>query len=341
MSWPNPAARHLRQRRPGPTVVTMTNTQAGEVAVRVRDLRKSYGEVEAVSGVDFDVAHGEVFCLLGPNGAGKTSIVEILEGYRSRTAGEVTVLGFDPAGSPRELRERVGIVLQECGVQRDLTVAELLEMYGRYHLRGRSVDELISLVELGDKRDVRARELSGGQRRRLDLALALVGDPDLVFLDEPTTGFDPAARRQAWSTIRSLCELGKTVFLTTHYMDEAQALADRVAVLRGGEIIALGSPDELGGRDARPAEVRFTLPAAWSLGDLPELPVTERSTAGDRVLMLTVEPVRTVQALTSWALDHDVELGHFSVTQPTLEDIYLELTGPEKDNLVVPEEAIA
>jgi ABC-2 type transport system ATP-binding protein len=309
----------------------MTNAQEGEAAVRVRNLCKSYGDVEAVGGVDFDVAHGEVFCLLGPNGAGKTSIVEILEGYRSRTAGEVSVLGFDPAGSPRELRERVGIVLQECGVQRDLTVAELLEMYGRYHLRGRPVDELIALVELEEKRDVRARELSGGQRRRLDLAIALVGDPDLVFLDEPTTGFDPAARRHAWSTIRSLRELGKTVFLTTHYMDEAQFLADRVAVLRAGEIIAIGRPDELGGRDARPAEIRFTLPAAWSLGDVPEVPVTERSIAGDRVLMLTAEPIRAAQALTSWALDHEVALGHFSVTQPTLEDIYLELTGPEDE----------
>ncbi len=297
----------------------------------MRGLRKSYGDVEAVRGVDFDVAHGEVFCLLGPNGAGKTSIVEILEGYRTRSSGEVSVLGFDPAGSPRELRERVGIVLQECGVQRDLTVAELLEMFGRYHLRHRSVDELLALVELEDKRDTRAQNLSGGQRRRLDLALALVGDPDVVFLDEPTTGFDPAARRHAWSTIRSLCDLGKTVFLTTHYMDEAQFLADRVAVMRAGEIIALGRPDELGGRDARPAEIRFTLPPGWSLGDVPELQISERSIDGDRVLLRTAEPVRATHGLTSWALHHDIALSHLSVTQPTLEDIYLELTGPEQE----------
>jgi ABC-2 type transport system ATP-binding protein len=317
----------------------MTNHQVTE-AIRVRGLRKSYGEMEAVGGVEFDVAHGEVFCLLGPNGAGKTSIVEILEGYRSRSSGEVSVLGFDPADSPRELRERVGIVLQECGVQRDLTVAELLEMYGRYHLRHRSVEELLALVELEDKRDTRARNLSGGQRRRLDLALALAGDPDVIFLDEPTTGFDPAARRQAWSTIRSLCDLGKTVFLTTHYMDEAQFLADRVAVMRAGEIIALGTPDELGGRDARPAEIRFTLPAGWSLPDVPELPISERTIDGDRILLSTIDPVGAAHRLTSWALDHDIALARFSVTQPTLEDIYLELTGPEDERRTIGAEAI-
>jgi ABC-2 type transport system ATP-binding protein len=187
---------------------------AAEPAITVRDLRRSYGANEAVRGVSFDVMRGEVFCLLGPNGAGKTSIVEILEGYRNRTAGDARVLGIDPATGSRDLRERVGIVLQQCGVQPDLSVAELIEMYGRYHVRRRSVDELIELVELADKRDTRAQQLSGGQRRRLDLALALVGDPELIFLDEPTTGFDPAARRQAWSTLRSLCDLGKTIFLT-------------------------------------------------------------------------------------------------------------------------------
>jgi ABC-2 type transport system ATP-binding protein len=305
---------------------TTNNTHTEGLAVEVRDLRKSYGETEAVRGVSFEVQHGEVFCLLGPNGAGKTTTVEILEGYRSRTSGDVRVLGMDPADPPRELRERVGIVLQECGVQRDLTVTELIEMFGRYYERSRPVDEVIELVELGEKRFTRANDLSGGQRRRLDLALALVGDPDLIFLDEPTTGFDPAARRNAWSTIRSLCELGKTVFLTTHYMDEAQYLASRVAVMRAGEIIAVGRPDELGGRDLRPAEIRFALPAQWSVGDIPELPLLERSVAGDRVLLLTREPVAAVQQLTSWAIDHGVDLEHFSVTQPTLEDIYLELT---------------
>lgn len=298
----------------------------------MRDLRKSYGETEAVRGVSFEVRRGEVFCLLGPNGAGKTTIVEILEGYRTRTGGEARVLGIDPATGARELHEQVGIVLQQCGVQNDLTVAELVEMYGRYHVRGRPVDEVIDLVELTEKRDVRAKKLSGGQRRRLDLALALVGDPDLIFLDEPTTGFDPAARRQAWSTIRSLCELGKTVFLTTHFMDEAQHLADRVAVMSKGEIIAAGKPDEIGGRDVRPAEIRFSLPSRWSLGDLPELPAQERAMDGDRVVIQTKQAVRAAQILTTWALEHDVELEHFSVTQPTLEDIYLELTRAGQDN---------
>jgi ABC-2 type transport system ATP-binding protein len=304
-----------------------SDTQTGELAIEVRDLRKSYGEVEAVRSVSLQVATGEVFCLLGPNGAGKTSIVEILEGYRTRTAGEARVLGLDPAHSPRELRERVGIVLQQCGVQRDLTVAELVEMYGRYRAKPRPVDEVIELVELTEKRDTRAKHLSGGQLRRLDLALALVGDPDLIFLDEPTTGFDPGARRQAWSTIRSLCDLGKTVFLTTHYMDEAQHLANRVAVMNAGQIIASGRPEELGGRDLRPAEIRFSLPVDWSLGDLPEVPFEQRSLERDRVVLLTKQPVVAAQRITTWALDHDVALEHFSVAQPTLEDIYLELTG--------------
>jgi ABC-2 type transport system ATP-binding protein len=309
-----------------------TNTQTDGLAIEVRDLRKSYGEIEAVRGVSFEVLRGEVFCLLGPNGAGKTTTVEILEGYRERTAGDARVLGMDPALAERELRERVGIVLQESGVQTDLTVAELIEMYGRYYSRRRPVDELIELVELGSKRDVRARELSGGQRRRLDLALGLVGDPDLVFLDEPTTGFDPAARRHAWSTIRSLCDLGKTVFLTTHYMDEAQHLADRVAVMNAGQIIAMGRPEELGGRDLRPAEIRFTLAADWSLGDLPDIPCETRSLDGDRVVVVTKEPVAAAQRITTWALEHGVDLGHFTVSQPTLEDIYLELTGSVQEN---------
>ena len=330
MSWLIWAVRHLRAAWAPHNLLSMTttHTQAEGLAIEVRDLRKSYGEVEAVRGVSFEVARGEVFCLLGPNGAGKTSIVEILEGYRKRTHGEATVLGMDPAHGQRELRERVGIVLQQCGVQNDLTVTELLEMYGRYHERRRPVNELIELVELGDKRDTRARKLSGGQLRRLDLALALVGDPDLVFLDEPTTGFDPGARRQAWSTIRSLCDLGKTVFLTTHYMDEAQHLANRVAVMNAGQIIAMGRPEELGGRDLRPAEIRFTLPSNWSLGDLPDIPCEQRSLEGDRVLVLTKEPVVAAQRITTWAIDNDVDLGHFSVSQPTLEDIYLELTRP-------------
>jgi ABC-2 type transport system ATP-binding protein len=203
-------------------------------------------------------------------------------------------------------------------------------MYRRYHLRERDVDELIELVELGEKRDARARQLSGGQRRRLDLALALVGDPDLVFLDEPTTGFDPAARRHAWSTIRSLCQLGKTVFLTTHFMDEAQTLADRVAVMRDGVIVAEGKPDEIGGRDLRPTEIRFILPPQHSAADLPELPGAEVTSDSDQVLVRTRETVPVTARITSWALEHEIELGHFSVTQPSLEDIYLALTGSDE-----------
>src|SRR5919204_2935510 len=229
-------------------------------AIEVHELHKRYGALEAVRGIGFEVGEGEVFCLLGPNGAGKSTTAEILEGYRSRSGGSVSVLGHDPERGERRLRERLGIVLQECGVQSDLTVAELVEMYGRYYPRRRPVEELLDLVELDAKRDARVRSLSGGQRRRLDLALGLVGDPDVLFLDEPTTGFDPSARRQAWSTIRNLCALGKTVFLTTHYMDEAQALADRIAVLRAGELVAIGTPAEIGGRGEAPPEIRLRLP---------------------------------------------------------------------------------
>jgi ABC-2 type transport system ATP-binding protein len=295
-------------------------------AIEVSNLGKRYGKLEAVRGISFTVAVGEVFCLLGPNGAGKTTTTEILEGYRKRSSGEVSVLGLDPEGGARDLRERVGIVLQSCGVQEDLTVGELLEMYGRYHRCQRGAEELIELVELDAKRDTRASSLSGGQRRRLDLALALVGDPDLVFLDEPTTGFDPQARRHAWSTIQALCTLGKTVFLTTHYMEEAQVLADRVAVMSAGEIIAIGAPDELGGREDHPTEIRFELPASCALDELPEVPAVERSSESGQVLIRTSAPVLATSRITAWALEHDVELGHFSVSQPSLEDIYLELT---------------
>jgi ABC-2 type transport system ATP-binding protein len=290
-----------------------------------------------LDGIDLDVPAGTVMGLLGPNGAGKTTTVEILEGYRRRSEGAVRVLGMDPADAPRELRERVGIVLQQCGVQSYLSVAELVEMYGRYYSRSRPVDEVIEVVELQSKRDTRANELSGGQRRRLDLALALVGDPDLIFLDEPTTGFDPAARRNAWSTIQSLCDLGKTIFLTTHYMDEAQFLANRVAVMREGRIVASGRPEELGGRDLRPAEVRFALPPGVGLGDLPTVPAVDVSLADGRVLIQTKEAVVTAQRITTWALDRGVELEHFAVNQPTLEDIYLELTGSEADKGAVEE----
>jgi ABC-2 type transport system ATP-binding protein len=299
-------------------------------AIEIDGLRKGYGDVEAVSGISFSVAAGEVFCLLGPNGAGKTTTTEILEGYRARSAGEVRVLGHDPEHGDRELRERVGIVLQEAAAQAELTVAEVLTMYGRYYPRRRPVGELVELVGLGGRENERVKLLSGGQKRRLDLALALVGDPDLLFLDEPTTGFDPSARRQAWTTIKDLCALGKTVFLTTHFMDEAQALADRVAVMVDGRIVALGTPAEIGGRDTAPTEIAFALPAGTTLSDLPALDgarVTEPALG--RVLVVTSEGLKTAHALTGWALERGHELRGFAVSQPSLEDVYLRLTAAE------------
>ena len=283
-------------------------------AIRVRDLRKSYGAIEAVRGVDFDVEEGEVFGFLGPNGAGKTTTVEILEGYRQRSAGEVLVLGHDPAKGARALRERIGIVLQETGVERFLKVAEVLELYCGYYPRPRPVDELLALTGLEAKRNEVVKELSGGQRRRLDLALGLAGDPELVFLDEPTTGFDPSARRDAWEIIRNLRSLGKTIFLTTHYMDEAQNLADRVAVIAAGRIVAEGPPDQLAGRNSA-TEIRFMQPAGVPL---PEV----GATVDDRgILVRTQDPTSVLHALTGWALERGVVLEGLTVTRPTLEDV--------------------
>jgi ABC-2 type transport system ATP-binding protein len=297
-------------------------------AIEVHDIHKRYGAVEAVRGVSFDVEHGEVFCLLGPNGAGKTTITEIIEGHRVPTSGRVSVLGHDPGDSPRALRDRIGVVLQSAGVQEELTVGEMLEMHGRWYSRSLSPDHLIDLVELDAKRDTRAGELSGGQRRRLDLALGLVGDPDVLFLDEPTTGFDPHARRHAWSTIRTLCEGGKTVFLTTHFMDEAQYLADRVAVMVDGEIVASGPPEAIGGRDELPTEIRFALPAGVTMAQLPELPTAAVSGEDGTVLITTAQGVADAHTITGWALERGIVLARFSVTQPTLEDVYLSLTTP-------------
>jgi ABC-2 type transport system ATP-binding protein len=276
-------------------------------AIEVRDLRKSYGEVEAVRGIDFHVSRGEIYGMLGPNGAGKTSTVEILEGYRTRSSGSVSVLGHDPQTRSRELRRRVGIVLQSSGIYSQVRVAEVVAHFAGFYPRPRDVDEVIALVGLGEKRDERARRLSGGQRRRLDLALALIGDPELIFLDEPTTGFDPAARRTAWETIRSLKDLGKTVLLTTHYLDEAQELADRVAIIKGGQILAEGSPAELGvggGSRYRVAYLR----------------------AGEPVIAQTDDPTRLLHELTGEALAAGGTLEGLSVTRPSLEEIYLELT---------------
>jgi ABC-2 type transport system ATP-binding protein len=291
--------------------------------VSVDRLRKAFGPVEAVKGVSFEIEEGEVFALLGPNGAGKTTIVEILEGYRKPTAGTARVLGADPAHAGRRLKQRLGIVLQESGIEPYLTVEELLRQRTYWYPHPGKVDDVLALVGLDEKRNARVRTLSGGQQRRLDLGLALIGDPDLLFLDEPTTGFDPSARRASWDIISNLCSLGKTVLLTTHYMDEAQHLANRVAVIAGGLIVAEGSPDSLGGRNQAEVHIRFSLPDGVSAADLP-LPV---STDGVGVLIETAEPTRTLAALTTWAVDRSLELPGLTVTRPTLEDVYLELAG--------------
>ena len=280
-------------------------------AISVRGLRKSYGPLEAVRGVDFEIEEGEVFGLLGPNGAGKTTTVEILEGYRPRDAGEVSVLGHDPERPGPSFRQRIGVVLQQSQLWPNLTVLEMHALFAGYYERARDVDEVIELVGLTDKRDARGKSLSGGQKRRLDLGIALVGDPDLVFLDEPTTGFDPAARRAAWEMIRSLRSLGKTVLLTTHYLDEAEQLADRVAVLREGLIVREGTPRELTTAELD-VEIRYRRD-------------------GEEVLVQTSEPTRVLHELTAEALARGEELDRLEVRRPTLEDVYLSLTGEDAE----------
>ena len=298
-----------------------------DVAISVAGLTKSYGSFAAVSGIDFEVRRGEVLALLGPNGAGKTTSVEILEGYRQRDGGQVSVLGVDPARRPRSLRAKVGIVLQECAVDPYLTVSEAVTQRAGLYPRPRPVGEVIELVGLEAKARSRVKTLSGGQQRRLDLGLALVGDPELIFLDEPTTGFDPSARREAWDVVRGLCAEGRTVVLTTHYMDEAQALADTVVVIAAGRVVASGSPDTLGGRDHGETTVRFVLPTGATLGDLP-LPAglvpTER---GEFVEFRIDEPTPVLHALTGWALGRGEVLEGLAVDRPTLEDVYLSLVG--------------
>jgi ABC-2 type transport system ATP-binding protein len=279
-------------------------------AISVHGLRKSYGDYEAVRGISFEIPEGEVFGLLGPNGAGKTTTIEILEGYRRRDAGEVDVLGFDPGRAGPAFRERIGVVLQQSQLWPTITVAETHRMFAGYYDRPRDVDEVIELVGLEEKRDARVKTLSGGQKRRLDLGVALVGDPDLVFLDEPTTGFDPAARRAAWDMIRALRSLGKTILLTTHYLDEAEQLADRVAVLREGQIIREGTPAELTGA-TNETEVRYRQD-------------------GHEVVIHTTEPTRLLQELTAAALAEGREVEGLQVRRPTLEDVYLSLTAPEE-----------
>jgi ABC-2 type transport system ATP-binding protein len=294
--------------------------------VEVRDLRKSYGDLEAVRGISFHVDRGEVFAMLGPNGAGKTTTTEILEGYRPRSAGDVSVLGHDPAKRERSLKERVGIVLQSTGIDPFLTVTETIEMYAGYYPSRRPTDEVIEVVGLAEKRDTRVNKLSGGQQRRLDVAIALAGDPELLFLDEPTTGFDPNARRNAWEVVKNLISIGKTVFLTTHFMDEAQYLADRVVVIAGGLIVAEGPPASIAGREQMRTRIRFRLPPGAPDPD----PRVRRLPDGTSELQVEAsETTKTVHDLTGWALDHGFELEALEITLPTLEDVYLQLTGAE------------
>ena len=292
--------------------------------IEVRGLVKRYGDRVAVRSVDLQVAPGEVFAFLGPNGAGKTTTVEILEGYRSRSGGEVQVLGVDPASATRAWRRRVGIVLQDSRVQPELTVAETVALYAAYYPEARSVEETIEVVGLGAQRDQRAGRLSGGQERRLDVAVALVGRPELLFLDEPTTGFDPSARRAAWSLISGLRELGATVFLTTHYLEEAEALADRVAILRDGEVVATGTPDEIGGRAQAGGEIRFRRPAAPAA--LPAGLAGEIRVGAGMVHVHTTALVADLHLVTGWALEQGLELADLTVRRRSLEDVYLELT---------------
>jgi ABC-2 type transport system ATP-binding protein len=294
-------------------------------AIVVHDLRKHYGDVEAVRGIDFSVAEGEVVALLGPNGAGKTTTIEILEGFRERSSGEVQVLGADPAHGGIALRQRLGIVLQSCGIDPYLTVAEVIEMHRDYYRRQRDVDEVITLVGLTEKRDTRVKLLSGGQQRRLDVALGLVGDPELLFLDEPTTGFDPSARRQAWDIVRNLRSLGKTVLLTTHYMDEAQHLADRVIVIARGTIVAEGPPETIAGRSSAATTITFSVPAAVAAS----VPLAAARRDNGTFAVESADPTRDLHRLTSWAIDGNITLDVLTVTRPSLEDVYLRLIGED------------
>jgi ABC-2 type transport system ATP-binding protein len=296
-----------------------------ERAIEVTALRKTYGDVEAVRGVDLHVDRGEVFALLGPNGAGKTTIVEILEGYRARTAGNVAVLGIDPASAGVEQKRRIGIVLQSTGVDPFLTVRETVQQYAGYYPAPRDVDEVVELVGLAEKRSTRVNKLSGGQQRRLDVAVALAGDPDLLFLDEPTTGFDPNARRNAWQIVKNLSAIGKTVFLTTHFMDEAQYLAHRVAVIANGAIVAEGTPDTIAGRERMLARIRFRSPEG-----APVLPEWGQIVEPDGSYSLRADDATKVaHEVTGWALERGFSFDVFEVTLPSLEDVYLELTGDQ------------
>ena len=293
--------------------------------IEVADLHKSYGDVHAVNGISFTVDAGEVVAVLGPNGAGKTTTIETLEGFHAADSGRVKVLGLDPMTGGADLRRRIGIVLQECGIDPYLSVIEVLQMQATYYDDPRPVDEVIELVGLEEKRTSRVKTLSGGQQRRLDVGLGIIGRPELLFLDEPTTGFDPSARRQAWDLVHRLRDLGTTVLLTTHYMDEAQDLADRVIVIAGGRIIAEGTPDSLGGRESARTLIRFPWPESR---DLAELPVP--ATRDGHIAVVEADTVAaTLHTLTGWAIDRGEDLDGMTVTRPSLEDVYLELTDGE------------
>jgi len=306
-----------------------------EPVVTVRGLIKRYGGRTAVDGIDLDVHHGEIFAFLGPNGAGKTTTVEILEGFRKRSDGEVSVLGEDPATAGGAWRDRVGVVLQETEPEPGLSVRECLALYAGFYRAPRDIGETISLVGLAGQAETLGTRLSGGQRRRLDFALALIGDPELIFLDEPTTGFDPSARRAAWEVIAGLRALGKTIFLTTHYMEEAEYLADRIAVLSAGRIVAEGTPQTLGGRDQMYAAISFTLPAGMAARDLPDAlrPLAEPGNGG-RIAVRSESPLVHLRMLADWALGRGLDLADIDVHRPSLEEIYLALTDPSgaKDN---------
>jgi ABC-2 type transport system ATP-binding protein len=309
------------------TVSRAARAPEAHAVIEVSGLRMSYDGLEAVRGIDLRVFRGEIFAFLGPNGAGKTTTVEILEGHRKRTGGEVRVLGEDPEHADRGWRAQVGVVLQNSRVEPQLTVRECLQLYAGYYPAPRPVQEVIELVGLKDKADVRGGLLSGGQQRRVDVALGLIGDPELVFLDEPTTGFDPSARRSAWEMIDGLRRLGKTIFLTTHYMEEAETLADRIAVIRSGSIVAEGTPNTLGGRDTAAYQVTFTLPDGVKVDEVPTAEASARA-LGDspKVLIESVQIMATLQALSGWAIEHGYEISDLQVHRPALEDVYLGLT---------------